>query len=1566
MNTHNRYFVIACAAMLCSLYASAQDVFTFVAGKKAHAAITGDFLHQYDYWIKPPSPSQAVTLQIFDAGIGGIADVITGTADTKTTFQIFLYDSLNNGHPVQVLVTGSEQKYINRWCTMATLDPAAAPDGWILRVSADDGDDANAFKLNLVDDKGISQLGKGWVIYSYELPLCLFGVNESEEVQVRPHPTFAGKRTELQSIGEELSTVFVSDIFGQTSHVPVEKDFLQSTIGDFKNLWGLSVTGSSMHINNMVVRSKTDTAVIWEWMPKIVQRPIKPTISVKKQAGVNCNSVRLSLSEETRHDLPEQSPIWIIGSTRLNGDSALIEFPKAGTYSAQVLIPSIGVYYPQYWLDNFTVNVNAPPVAVITGAKEIISPGDELILSGKESRDPEGSPLRMQWFINNETRGNQPELRFSSLLPGLYEVRLSVNDGAANSACNEAVDSKTIRVNAQPYAEIMGPRIHGRTADTKFIGKNDFDNDNDKLYFTWSGPGIIGSNNKRSVTVNHDVAGDYSITLTVDDHTGSTNSMYSTLFEYHVNAEPVPVFVLAEQAAPNDEIILSAANTIDPDSKNLSFHWSVSNGSEFESKETKLSFHTPGNYNVTLTVNDGEGVENSIQSLKKSIHINAPPVPVITAVDHSTSAKQLISAEKSHDDDQKVLKYSWDFGDGSIGSGKSAVHVFQNSGRYIITLTVDDGQKQTNSIQSTTHLLVINKYPIAQFSIPATWEPEKPLLVDGTKSYDPDGIVSKYTWLINGKEAASDSISPLTFSEPGDYAVALKVKDNSGFDDAIGIQTASIHINYPPVIKWKTVPAVAEPNEPVTFDAKGTYDPDGKIKNVKWKFSDSTELTGMKVTKTFKNSGPVSVRITVDDGTSFSNSIQSKDFNLLVNNQPIIVTKTFIRSNSQTVLLDASHSYDIDGQALKFDWLLSDGTHRHDASFHWEAPKGGVHFITLRVDDGQGKKNSIARESIRLLVNRPPIAVVDSIIYSCTGMTILLNGSLSYDPDGDPITLQWQFGDGTSSTETNPAHVFTKPGFYPVKLILSDGFADQPTAATIPVIIEGSPQAFQSFSDTTICVNAPLTFDGTLSTDPNGPLGSYAWDFGDGLNALGSNVTHAYSKPGTYYVTLTVIGNGSGRCSKVNQATSTIHVVEGPTAEFSLPEAVSIGEEVIVDASASRANGKIISTSWEARSGSIVLTKEGTQAQFKFDRPGLYAVKLMISIETSTNCNSSSTVKNIRVNAPPVLVWNVPNEIGLGDQLVIDGSKSYDPDGIITEFTWTLDGIKIGNTPIVSLPMTTAGNHIIGLRITDNSGTSSRSEERTIAMRVNSKPDPIFTIPDPIYESEMTKLEPGRLVDSDNDTLNFIWKIDGAVYSSNAVMFIPGKHTVTLIANDGRGLKNSIDSIQKDISVIPKPDLKSIDFPKDWLMGSEMNINEKTSLPNVGFIINLKKNDVWQAETPGDQTIAIGWVPRNIIAAQENFPIHVWPLLVFVHPPEEKVIPWNPSNPTVVLTAPDLNRPETRKVSYEWRKGQTLIGHGKVIAAPLNAGRNVFTVRAIDQDMVGAQPVELQIVVNCN
>jgi len=91
----------------------------------------------------------------------------------------------------------------------------------------------------------------------------------------------------------------------------------------------------------------------------------------------------------------------------------------------------------------------------------------------------------------------------------------------------------------------------------------------------------------------------------------------------------------------------------------------------------------------------------------------------------------------------------------------------------------------------------------------------------------------------------------------------------------------------------------------------------------------------------------------------------------------------------------------------------------------------------------------------------------------------------------------------------------------------------------------------------------------------------------------------------------------------------------------------------------------------------------------------------------------------------------------------------------------------------------------------------------------------------------------------------------------------------------------------------------------------------------------------------------------------------VWDSLAFTEKPATQNVIWNPSNPTIILTAPIVNRPENTKVVYEWRKGKTSFGVGKVVDGQLNRGRNVFTVRAIDQEIQGAHPVEIEVVVNC-
>ncbi len=1551
-----------------------QEVFLSVSGKQAIAKETGDFTHQYDFWIKPEQNASAAALQIFDAGIGGVADLVVGSIDTKTTFELFPFDALYSysggkltsvGRPVQpvaMLTASDEQQYLNRWNVFSMLDPVQK-NGWIIRVRTGDGNDVNSFQLLISDQSSVTSTRKDWSIIAIDLSVCLYRIPATAEVQFRPYQPTDQTISGFIPLGEEQVRVGVRDEFGNDAVLPVPKGFFVPTLTNgMKNNWGLSISGSPFKLNNLVIKG-TPAPVLWELSPVIVKQPVKPQIDVIQRAGSSCTNVILALGEQTKNMIPGAVPMWSFGTISVEKDSADINFGTSGKHFARLFLPTRGMYFPKYWQQDVQVTVNASPFAVITADKLIAAPGEIVTLSAAASSDPENAPLTYQWFVNNEFRGSEKELTLSSLLPTTYNVKLVVNDGAPNSSCSEATAQQKIRINAQPYVDVNYRKIFGRSAAVTFSVANEADNDNDELDFLWSGSGIVGSNKGGSVTVKHEKAGTYSVTLTVNDRTNTTNSTFSQTISYRVNAEPLPSFNLTKQAAPGDTLQLQAS-AVDADNSRISFSWSSSAGHALTGEVPKIIFDAPGDYTVTLTANDGEGVENSIQSITREIHINAPPVPKIVAEHRSTSARQIITAEGTTDADQSELVHTWDFGDGLKGIGKRVLHEYQQSGKYTITLTVDDRQRQTNSIQTATHELVINRYPVAHFTLPSKWEPTRPLQLDGSRSSDPDGSISEYFWYVNGKETARGVNPTITFDEPGDYAVALKVKDNSGFDDAVGITTIPIHINYPPEVRWVMIPEVAEPNVPVTFDAGASSDRETKtLKSVRWNFSDGSSAEGVKITKTFQRSGVNTVTAIVDDESGFANSAQSLQKNILVNAPPIIVTKTLIKTNSRRILLDASQSYDIDKQAINFEWLLPDRTRVNKAAFTWDAPSGGVHFITLTADDGQGRKNSIVRETVKILVNRPPVAVVDSLLYSCTGQTMLFNGSLSYDPDGDAVSIKWDFGDGTSTTETNPAHVYKLPGYYTVTMLLDDGFADQPTTAIIPVIVEGSPVAYQSFKDTTVCVNVPVVFDGSGSIDPNGPIGSYTWDFGDGISSLGSKVSHAYTQAGTYYATLTVVGSGSGRCTKVSQTTSVIRVIEGPTAQFAMPERVSIGETVSFEPALSRPNGTVTSVRWKLGADTVIQSSTLNHIQYQFKSSGTFDVELTINIESTSNCNSATMVKKIVVNEPPVIVWNIPSDAAFGDPLLLDASKSYDRDGIIASYEWKIDGKKIGTTPIVSVPNLSGGAHTVELTITDNSRTATQSVSKQTAVRINSKPNPSFKVPEPLYENQTIVLQPEFRNDADGDPLTFTWKLNDRALSSDSLRLSPGRMIVTLIADDGRRLRNSKDSVQKEFFVIAAPTLDN-EYPKQWIVGTEINANAVFRNGTINFLSDGKSMSTWRPLT-GSQTASIAWTPAGAPLVQRSITVTVWDSLKFTERPETQSIAWNPSNPSIILTAPTVNRPDNAKVQYEWRKGKSVIGVGKVIGAQLNIGRNLFTVRAIDQEIQGAHAIEVDVVINC-
>jgi len=158
--------------------------------------------------------------------------------------------------------------------------------------------------------------------------------------------------------------------------------------------------------------------------------------------------------------------------------------------------------------------------------------------------------------------------------------------------------------------------------------------------------------------------------------------------------------------------------------------------------------------------------------------------------------------------------------------------------------------------------------------------------------------------------------------------------------------------------------------------------------------------------------------------------------------------------------------------------------------------------------------------------NRPPVAVVSSATDANDPLTVNFDAGGSTDPDGDALSFAWVFGDGKSGTGRTVSHKYADGGTYKVVLSVSDGRGGVATrefdvSVSSGGAANGVPTASLFYTSD---ANDPLTvhFDAGGSSDPDGDVLSFAWDFGDTQTATTATVTHTYAVAGTYAVVLTV------------------------------------------------------------------------------------------------------------------------------------------------------------------------------------------------------------------------------------------------------------------------------------------------------------------------------------------------------------------------------------------------------------------------------------------------------------
>ncbi|MEO5961513.1 MAG: PKD domain-containing protein [Opitutaceae bacterium] len=247
----------------------------------------------------------------------------------------------------------------------------------------------------------------------------------------------------------------------------------------------------------------------------------------------------------------------------------------------------------------------------------------------------------------------------------------------------------------------------------------------------------------------------------------------------------------------------------------------------------------------------------------------------------------------------------------------------------------------------------------------------------------------------------------------------------------------------------------------------------------------------------------------------------------------------------QAELLNSSgqvlQSNDISALSATFSPTLAAGTYYlRIGGIGYGSPTG-----TGYSDYGSLGNYVIAGTLIPIIGQQSPTAVATASVTSGTApLTVAFSSQGSADPDGSIVAYRWDFGNGASSTAANPTYTYNSAGPFIAVLTVTDNSALAGTASVFVSVAAPTNQAPVAIAAASALIGTaplPVSFSSAGSSDPDGTIQSYAWNFGDGTTSTSASPSKTFTAPGTYMVSLTVTDN----LGATGTATVTIAVTVG-------------------------------------------------------------------------------------------------------------------------------------------------------------------------------------------------------------------------------------------------------------------------------------------------------------------------------------------------------------------------------------------------------------------------------------
>ncbi|MEP7167881.1 MAG: PKD domain-containing protein [Bacteroidota bacterium] len=613
-----------------------------------------------------------------------------------------------------------------------------------------------------------------------------------------------------------------------------------------------------------------------------------------------------------------------------------------------------------------------------------------------------------------------------------------------------------------------------------------------------------GSANTQSAIHVYTQAGTYTISLTMLTIVGCRIVLDTTVSFGHPN----PYSITNPTTCTDDTIqfILNSPGAY------LSHLWNFGDGSPTTSlNNPKHNYPNPGDYIYTLTTHDTAGCTDVYADTLFIRHVT---------VGFSTNNSTSICFHGSIQFDNTstgATNYAWNFGDSATSTLFEPSHNYTTQGTYTVTLTASAGGC-TRTATQTNYITV--DVPVVDFSYLATGTCF-PITVNYT-----DLSVNPASWAWTFGDGGTDTVqNPVhTFYTAPTAGVRLVMTDIHGchaIKTKNNINVAAVTISVSDTSGCKPLP--------VDFNNQTNG-----ATSWQWNFGDGGTSNIQNPSHTYTDTGTYSITLIVSIAAGCVDTVLFSDY--------ITVTAPFVDFTSPTVAVCAPSLVsftDLSLNTVSYLWNFGDGitSTSQNPSHIYNIP--GNYTISLTAWDSTGCSETKVKTDF---IHVPGTYAYFTLASQSNCLHTLVQFN---DSSINATSWTWNFGDGYTSDQENPTHLYQDTGSYIVSLITSDSlgctsFYSFPNS----IVVHPNPVAIASITDTIGCNPLTVSFTNT-STGAN----AYTWNFGTGDSLNTDSAIYTYNNAGMYNANLVAV-NQFG-CTDTFYL-HPIHVLQSPHADFTV------------------------------------------------------------------------------------------------------------------------------------------------------------------------------------------------------------------------------------------------------------------------------------------------------------------------------------------------------------------------------------------------------------------------------